>query len=176
MNSGGLESGGLDVRGLKNTPPLKDLKKRSPGKERKNPKEQTLNVKEGSLDFVSWGEKDIPEARPENPRSVPEIGLDANVNALVQELKDWGSERRHKQLLSVCEQKGLSHLSRQALQATRYRLARETKRGALGKPGAYYQSILIDLLEAHQVFVPTAGEDDPEEVRRLARQSLGLEG
>ena len=43
------------------------------------------------------------------------------------------------------------------------------------KQGAYYQSILIGLLEAHKVFVPTAGEDDAGEGRRLARRSLGLD-
>ncbi len=30
-------------------------------------------------------------------------------------------------------------------------------------------------LERHQIFVPTSGEDDPTEVARLARISLGLE-
>ena len=50
----------------------------------------------------------------------------------------------------------------------------EPKRGILEKPGAYYQRILIRLLEGHQVFVPTAGEEDAEEVRRQVRQSLGL--
>jgi len=54
-------------------------------------------------------------------------------------------------------------------------LSREGKRGLLEKPGAYYQQILLSLLEAHQVFLPKAGEDDAEEVRHLARQSLGLD-
>lgn len=135
----------------------------------------TFNVSEDKIDFVSTAEEEaIPDAR--TVRNSLETGLDTQVNGLVQELKDWGSERRHKQLLSICEQKGLLHLSDQALQATRQRLTRETKRGILEKPGAYYQRILICLLEAHQVFVPTAGEDDAEEVRRLARLSLGLEG
>lgn len=97
------------------------------------------------------------------------------VNGLVEELHDWGSERRHKQLLSICEQHGLSHLPGQALHATRQRLAKEQKQGVLEKPGAYYQSVLIGLLEGHQVFVPKAGEDDTVDVRRLARQSLGLD-
>lgn len=181
MNSGGLkntppEIGGVNSGGLKNTPPLKDLKKDSSRKEKKDLKKQTLNVKEGSFDFVSSVGEDTSETKTEKPQNALEAGLDAEVNTLVQELKDWGSERRHKQLLSICEQKGLLHLSRQALQATRHRLARETKRGVVEKPGAYYQRILISLLEAHQVFVPTAGEDDAEDVRRLARQSLGLEG
>ena len=181
VESGGLrntplESGGVNSGGLKNTPPLKDSKKRFSEKERKSFKKQTLNVGEKSLDFFSLGGEDTSEARTEKPQNVLEAGLDAGVNAMVQELKDWGSERRHKQLLSICEQKGLLHLSRQALQATRQRLTRETKQGVLEKPGAYYQRILISLLEAHQVFVPTTGEDDAEEVRRLARQSLGLEG
>lgn len=135
----------------------------------------TFNVSEDKIDFVSTAEEEaIPDVR--TVRNSLETGLDTQVNGLVQELKDWGSERRHKQLLSICEQKGLLHLSDQALQATRQRLTRETKRGILEKPGAYYQRILICLLEAHQVFVPTAGEDDAEEVRRLARLSLGLEG
>ena len=135
----------------------------------------TFNVREDEIDFVSPAEE-IALPNSGKLRNALEDGLNTQVNALVQELKDRGSERRHKQLLSICEQKGLLHLSRQALQATRHRLARETKRGVVEKPGAYYQRILISLLEAHQVFVPTAGEDDAEDVRRLARQSLGLEG
>jgi len=45
----------------------------------------------------------------------------------------------------------------------------------LEKPGAYYQRVLVQLLERHQIFVPTSGEDDPTEVARPARISLGLE-
>lgn len=100
--------------------------------------------------------------------------MNAQTASLVAELRDWGSERRHKHLLSICEEHGLSHLPSQALQATRQRLSREPKRGVLEKPGAYYQHILIRLLEEHQVFVPTAGNKAPDEIRRLARQSLGL--
>ena len=51
----------------------------------------------------------------------------------------------------------------------------EGTKGPLEKPGAYYQKILLALLEDHQVFVPKLGEDDLDEVRRLARASLGLE-
>lgn len=80
----------------------------------------------------------------------------------------------HRQLLAVCDQNGLQDLPRQALQATRERMAKETRRGAVEKPGEYYQCVLLKLLEKHQIFVPTAGEDDPEEVRRQARVSLGL--
>lgn len=96
---------------------------------------------------------------------------------IVEELRDWGSERRHLQLVSVCEQYNMLHLTSQALKATRQRLAQETKLGVLEKPGAYYQRILIKLLADHQVFVPTLAEkveDDPDEVQRLVRQSMGL--
>jgi hypothetical protein len=140
----------------------------------------TLNVGEGSFDFVTLGEEMAPfsesmPAQTKLPQSTFEKGLDKSAEALVKELKDWGSERRHHQLLSVCDQHGLSYLSAQALRSTRDRISRESKLGVLEKPGAYYQSVLIKLLEAHQVFVPKVGEDDVEEVRRLARQSLGLE-
>lgn len=137
--------------------------------------ESTLNVGEEASAFVSSGENKPPLPEPSASRNSLEADIAASVEALTQELKDQGSERRHKQLLSVCEQHGLLHLSGQALQATRRRLAKEGKQGLLEKPGAYYQRVLIKLLENHQVFVPTAGEDDAEEVRRLAIASLGLE-
>ena len=150
--------------------------------------EETLNVTE-IINFVSKGgrERDrSSEGQSEEKQGAPEItkslkrdllndGLNNQVNRLVEELRDWGSERRHKQLLAICERHSLSHLCTQALGATRQRLAREQRQGVLEKPGAYYQHILIHLLEEHQVFVPTAGEDDVEEVRRLTRLSLGLE-
>ena len=141
--------------------------------------DSTLNVGEGLFDFVSSGDDTwTPEGHSppslERPRNVLDGGLDTQMGLIVQELKDWGSERRHKQLLAICERHGLSHLPGQALQATRQRLARETRRGVLEKPGAYYQRVLVSLLEGHQVFVPTMGEEDADEVKRLARASLGL--
>jgi len=139
----------------------------------KTTEEQTLNVRAG-IKFVDGGEKVTLQPQGQVPRNLLDEGLDAQASELVEELHDRGSERRHKQLLSVCEQHGLSYLPSQALQATRQRLAKERKQGVLEKPGAYYQSILISLLEGHQIFVPTAGEDDAGEVRRLVRQSLGL--
>ena len=92
----------------------------------------------------------------------------------MEELQDLGSERRHRQLLEICEEHGLEDLSREALIATRRRLIQEAKQGPLERPGAYYQRILLKKLEEHQVFVPKVGEDDPDEVRRLARASLDL--
>ena len=139
----------------------------------KTTKQETLNVRAG-INFVDGGEKVTLHPQGRMPRDLLNESLDAQVSELVEELHDRGSERRHKQLLSVCEQHGLSYLPSQALQATRQRLAKERKQGVLEKPGAYYQSILISLLEGHQIFVPTAGEDDAGEVRRLVRQSLGL--
>ena len=139
----------------------------------KTTKQETLNVRAG-INFVDGGEKVTLHPQGRMPRDLLNESLDAQVSEVVEELHDRGSERRHKQLLSVCEQHGLSYLPSQALQATRQRLAKERKQGVLEKPGAYYQSILISLLEGHQIFVPTAGEDDAGEVRRLVRQSLGL--
>ncbi len=95
----------------------------------------------------------------------------------MEELRDWGSERRHRQLLAVCERHDLSDLPRQALHATRERLAREKQQGVLEKPGAYYVRVLLKLLQDRQVWVPTLAEraeDDPDDTRRLARESLGL--
>ena len=51
----------------------------------------------------------------------------------------------------------------------------QRRHGVLERPGAYCQSVLIKLLEGHQIFVPTAGEDNAAEVRRLVKLSLGLE-
>lgn len=142
----------------------------------KTTNEQTLNVSQRVNHIDS---REEPLALPSNPRlgNGIQAGLSIQAQKLVEELHDWGSERRHKQLLSICEQHGLLPLVSQALQATRHRLAQETKRGVLEKPGAYYQSILVSLLEGHQVFLPSVadlGVDDPQEVRRLARASLGL--
>ncbi len=140
----------------------------------KENKEQTLNVSRGIHSVT--GELELSAAAPPSARqSAFEDGLEAQATRVAAELHDRGSERRHRQLLSICDQHGLSHLCVQALDATRHRLARERKHGPLERPGAYYQRVLIKLLEGHQVFVPTAGEDDAEEVRRLAKLSLGLE-
>ena len=141
-------------------------------------KEQTLNVGEAFNFVAEEQETEKTHHSGQNQRGAVEI-LNLRESAeIVEELKDWGSERRHRQLLSVCEQHRLLHLPKQALGATRQRLAQETKLGVLEKPGAYYQKILIKLLADHQVFVPTLAEkseDDSESVRRLVRQSLGLD-
>jgi len=140
-------------------------------------KKQTLNVG-GSHHFVTEGhERTEADAQSQRRRNVPEDARFREVAMIVEELRDWGSERRHLQLVSVCEQYNMLHLTSQALKATRQRLAQETKLGVLEKPGAYYQRILIKLLADHQVFVPTLAEkveDDPDEVQRLVRQSMGL--
>ena len=141
-------------------------------------KKQTLNVRE-AFNFVAEEQEVKGSGFSVQSSPNPLAALNASESAkIVEELKDWGSERRHRQLLSVCEQRGLLHLPKQALDATRQRLAQEAKLGVLEKPGAYYQKVLIKLLADHQVFTPTLaekGEDAPETVRRLARQSMGLE-
>lgn len=146
--------------------PLKQTK-------RKQKEEKTLNV-EADVNFVASQAQPIaaPEYQPSNSRSTI---LDQLVKAVVNELGDIGSEKRHRQLLDICERNGLDELAKQALLATRRRLAQEQEQGVLEKPGAYYQKILIGLLEDHQVFVPPAGsKDEQAEVKRLARASLGI--
>ena len=175
----GLKSTPLDERGrgvhsggLKNTPPYIDKTKNLiPEKKRKI--KQTLNVREG-VNFVDQEEAPPPPVRDQARQNLFDAGLTCEANKIVEELRDWGSERRHRQLVSICERHGLFHLCAEALDATRQRLANEQKRGVLEKPGAYYQRVLVQLLERHQVFVPTSGEEDAEEVRHLVRQSLGL--
>ena len=136
----------------------------------KTTKEQTLNVAEGCSVAQPEGEG----LAGRKNRNLLDEGIEKEAGAIVEEFRDWGSERRYRQLLSVCERNGLSHLTREALSATRNRLACEGRRGAVGKPGAYFCRILVKLLQDHQVFVPVAGEDDPAEVSRLARMSLML--
>jgi len=136
----------------------------------KTTKEQTLNV--AKKDSVARPERE--EVTSHKRRSLLDEGIEKEADALVGEFRDWGSERRYRQLLSVCERNGLSHLTREALTATRNRLAREAKRGAVENPGAYFCRILVKLLQDHQVFVPVAGEDDPAEVARLARISMAM--
>ena len=180
--AGGSDSRGLESGGLKNTPPPKKvLKKAESGKEKTESQKQTLNVGENEANFVSpsdlgSGLDAHDGSGPGRPhRSGEPDWLERQTEALVAELRDWGSERRHRQMLSICEQHGLQNLPMHALQLTRQRLAKESKQGIVEKPGAYYQRVLLALLEHQQVFVPTAGEDDSEEVRRLARESLGLD-
>lgn len=144
-----------------------------------NTQKKTLNVEEG-INFVAAQEQSIEKAskqpnKPSNSHSgsLRSTVLDNLTAALVNELGDLGSEKRHRQLLDICERNGLDDLSKQALLATRRRLAQEQAQGVLEKPGAYYQKILIGLLEDHQVFVPPAGsKDEQAEVKRLARASL----
>lgn len=132
----------------------------------------TLSVGEGST-FVAGSEQDAEVGPvPAGLRSKRTQMLDKLVAGLVAELHDFGSERRHHQLLDICQQRNLDELPRQALAATRRRLASEGALGPLEKPGAYYHRVLLALLEDHQVFVPKLGEADPEEVHRLAMQSL----
>ena len=181
----GAKNGPLDERGRgeyfggpKNAPPYID-KTKSLIPEKKRKTKQTLNVREG-VNFVDLQETPPPTVRNQTRQhqtrqSLFDAGLAGEADKIVEELRDWGSERRHRQLVSICEQHGLFHLCAEALHATRQRLANEQKRGVLEKPGAYYQRVLVQLLERHQVFVPTSGEEGAEEVRRLARTSLGLE-
>ena len=165
---------GAHFGGPKNAPPYINKTKNLIPRKKRNI-ELTFNVRDQSNSVVGEGKmSDDQSNRPSNNRF--DAGLSNTAGRIVEELRDWGSERRHLQLVSVCERHGLSHLVDEALGATRQRLAKEQKRGVLEKPGAYYQSILIQLLEKNQVFVPTAGEDAAEEVRQLARQSLGLAG
>ncbi len=139
---------------------------------------ETLNVSE-AIHFVTQKPKEA-EIASQTPvwRNALDDACLRESTRIVEELKDWGSERRHHQLLSVCEQHGLLHLPGCALKATRQRLAQETKLGVLEKPGAYYQKVLIKLLADHQVFTPTLAEksvENPEDVRQLVRLSLGLD-
>ena len=141
-------------------------------------KKETLNVSK-AIHFVTQEPKEA-ETTPRTPvrRNALDDACLRESAKIVEELKDWGSERRHHQLLSVCEQHSLLHLPEHALKATRQRLAQETKLGVLEKPGAYYQKVLIKLLADHQVFTPTLAEksvENPEDVRQLARLSLGLD-
>lgn len=136
-----------------------------------------MNVEEAFHFIADKQETNEADHPAQRRQSVPEAFNMSESAKIVEELKDWGSERRHKQLFSVCEQHGLLHLPKQALGATRQRLTQETKLGVLKKPGAYYQKILLKLLSDLQVFVPTLAEksdDDPEEVRHIVRASLGL--
>ncbi|MGI8711377.1 MAG: hypothetical protein ACR2LA_10325 [Acidimicrobiales bacterium] len=169
----GLEGAKLRLGGRRNAAAISETTPKVTNKD-----ESTLNVGH-DVNCVSFGEQGHGAFPPikylsENPRS---LILDSLTAALVQELSDIGSEKRHRQLLDICERNGLDELPKQALLATRRRLAQEHEQGILEKPGAYYQKILIGLLEDHQVFVPPAGSrDEQASVRRLALDSLNHTG
>ena len=150
--------------------------------------ESTFNVGETG-NYVAG---EAPKLNPENTNpSSPNLfqdNLTTEVTALVEELKDWGSERRHRQLLSLCHQHDLIDLPQQALHATRQRLAKEQRQGVVEKPAAYYTATLLKLLAMHEVFVPTAeGKADvraalglpisatQEQVQSALRASLGVD-
>ena len=161
-------------RGSKNDPPFKQGSLKEKNKEI----ERTLNVGNGSAHADGSREVSEPAATdkpfPKRLCSRRTQALDRLAEAVATELHDFGSEKRHRQLLDICQQRNLDELPRQALAATRKRLASESTQGPLERPGAYYQRILLALLEDHQVFVPKAGEEDAAGVRLSARQSLGL--
>ena len=142
------------------------------GRDSKQTQESTLNVGEEPT-FVVTSELTAHSASVHGtvPSKRTQL-LDQQVEAFVTELRDFGSERRHFQLLEICQERNLDALPKQALTATRKRLAAENTRGTLGNPGAYYQRVLLSLLEDHQVFVPKLGEPTAEEVHQLAMQSL----
>ena len=159
---------------VKLTRPLGQIDPANSGRYLENTKNQesTLNVGTEST-FV-----DVSEAVTQDAPALPKLRskrtqiLDKLVEGLVAELHDFGSERRHHQLLDICQQRNLDDLPSQALAATRKRLASEATQGPLERPGAYYQRILLALLEDHQVFVPKLGEPSAEEVHRIAMQSF----
>ena len=156
------------------TRPLGQIDPANSGRYLENTKSRrsTFNVRAEStlVDVSETVTQDAPA--PMRLRSKRTLALDKLVERLVAELHDFGSERRHHQLLDICQQKNLDALPRQALAATRKRLASEATQGPLEKPGAYYQRILLALLEDHQVFVPKLGEPSAEEVHRMALQSF----
>ena len=133
---------------------------------------KTLNVEEESTFVVTLEPSGQAGTSSQKLQSKRAQQLNKLVEALVTELDDLGSERRHLQLLEICQQRNLDALPKQALAATRKRLASEKTQGPLENPGAYYQRVLLALLEDHQVFVPKLGEPTAEEVHRLAMQSL----
>lgn len=135
------------------------------------PSDITLNVG-GGEGYRDGGGAEPP--RRGHRRDVRGAQLDAFVAALVAELDDAGSVRRHRQLLSLCDRHGLTDLAQEALFATRRRQAATARHGPLEKPGAYYQSVLVKLLEDCQVFVPAADPGEREAVRAQVRESLGL--
>ena len=110
-------------------------------------------------------------SKPPNLRA---RSLASQAVALVQELRDVGSESRHYQLLAICEENNLPNLATQALNETRRRIA-NPRRGEVEKPGAYYQTALLRRLAEHNVHVPTRAELNAEpasEVKRLIQESL----
>lgn len=110
---------------------------------------------------------------PENPTLVPEVAR-IRRNAAVGDVMKFvgdGPDARDLwlKLWNICDQKGHLPIWDEAIR----QLAKEIKTGSkpVRSKGAWLQDKMRRLLEAKGVFVPKAGDDDPEDVRRLIAES-----
>lgn len=135
---------------------------------------RTFNVREDPTDV----EEPAPPKQTETPQTQPsdvpnETWIEARARELVSHLQDEGSQRRHEQLVAICDRHNCLHLIDKAVDATRTRQRKAGKQGSLERPGAYYQSVLVRLLEDRNIHVPTLAERTAEpQVADLVRMSL----
>lgn len=127
----------------------------------------TFNVGNG-INFVDKEAGGEPENQPASTTST----LDILVAKIVSELRDYGSERRHRQLITICWDNGVPGLVDTALRLTGERLADEKRLGVLEKPARYYDATLTRLLAEQGIHVPRKAEQ--RETMDEMRDMLGL--
>lgn len=86
------------------------------------------------------------------------------VARLVEQTSDTGSVRRFVQLYEICIDEDCLAQWDQAVAS----LTRAQAKGGVERPGAYFQTALLRLLERRQVFVPLASEAGQQDETRAA--------
>lgn len=125
------------------------------------------NVSERSNDSEDFNFVVHPDSRTRSKLSRPSRQPDeyvAQVVALTEELRDWGSENGIRQLLSVCDQYGLPDLPNDALASVR----RADRKQQLDKPGAYFRTCLVKMLGENGVIVTNKAQ------RKEFDEAMGL--
>ena len=143
----------------------------------------TLNVSGADNSVVSpdrnTGQELPAEASPCDDDTSQEWGegrasktLDIAALRVATELRDIGSQRRHRQLVGICHDNNLMPLIDQALRATRERMADEKRLGPLERPPRYYDATIVRLLNEEGVHVPRRAEI--KETMAEMRDLMGL--
>ena len=158
-----VQTGIPDSTNRLNGKTLTESPSESPSENTKNLESETLNVADGS-NFVDLKDKLMLG-------SVPDFIAQQAIRQ-VQEIRDFGSERRHIQLLSICYQNDAMDIANEAWSQLRARKNDEARLGPLEKPGRYYDSTIRRMLADRDIHVPRKAET--KEWLSEMRDELGL--